>query len=93
MPSDTADLLQIGAVPDILESLRSRVHLVISGHDDDGSKLRTIGEVKGANCYGANFDIDLVAHAEEKSAYHLGPNSGKPQCGSRTNERSRLLMR
>lgn len=86
LPFGIVDLLQIGAVPDILGSRGSRDHLVISGHDDDGSKLRSIGEVKGANCYGANFDIDLVAHAEEKSAYHLGPNSGKPQCGSRTNE-------
>ena len=73
-------------MPDILDSRGPRDHLVISGRDDHGSKLRTVGEVKGANNYGANFDFDLVAQFEGKAAYDLEPNSGKPQRGSRTNE-------
>lgn len=80
------DLLQIGAVPDILESRGSRDHLVISGHDDHGSKLRTIGEAQSAYGYYANFGFDLVAQLEGKGAYDLEPNSGKPQCGSRADE-------
>lgn len=80
------DLLQIGAVPDIFDLRGSRHYLVSTGHDDNGSKLRSIGAVQGANGHNTSFGFDLVAQFKGKAAYDLEPNSGKPQCGSSADE-------
>ena len=88
LPFDIVDLLQIGVVTDILDLHGSRHYLVSTGHDDDGSKLRSIGDVQSANGHNTSFGFDLVAQLEGKGAYDLEPNSGKPQRGSCADEAS-----
>ena len=61
LPFEIMDLLQIGVLPDILDLRGLRHYLVSTGHNDDGSKLRSIGDVQGTYVHTTSFGFDLVA--------------------------------
>jgi hypothetical protein len=49
VPLGVIDFLQIGVVPDRLDAFLQWNYFVVATHHDDGPKLKTFGEVHGAD--------------------------------------------
>jgi hypothetical protein len=49
VPLSVVDFLQIGVVANCLDAFLQRNYFVVAGHHDNGPKLKTLGEVHGAD--------------------------------------------